>query len=336
MEYKIALVGEAWGAEEEKAKQPFIGKSGLLLNQMLSEVGIKREECFVTNCFNLRPQANDIKTLCGGKDTSIRGYPALFPGKYISEKYTGELRRLTAELERVRPNLVLALGGTASWALLHGSGISKIRGCCALSPLGWKVLPTYHPAAILREYELRAVTVLDFHKARREMEFFELRRMLRKIFIVETLLDLATLQARAMNAKVCSYDIENNPLEMTCIGFAFEEAEAWVVPFVDPRKPKGAFWPTLEQERFAHNTVRFVMGLPTMKIAQNQLYDLQWLAMRYGLKPNLDNSHDTMLLHHALQPELEKGLGFLGSVYTNEVAWKTMRPRGKHSIKREE
>lgn len=336
MEYKLAIVGEAWGAEEEKAQAPFVGKSGLLLNQMLSEAGIKRDECFVTNCFNLRPQANDIKTLCGGKDTAIRGYPALFPGKYVSEKYTGELRRLTAELERVRPNLVLALGGTASWALLHGSGISKIRGCCALSPLGWKVLPTYHPAAILREYELRAITILDLHKARREMEFSHIYSPLRKIFVVETIDDLNLLRSRALNASWCSFDIETNSLEMTCIGFAFTEDEAWVVPFVDQRKPKFAFWSAPELEHIAHDTVRFVLAQPSIKVAQNGLYDLQWLAMKYGAFVNLTESHDTMLLHHALQPELEKGLGFLGSVYTNSPAWKTMRPRGKHSIKREE
>jgi hypothetical protein len=43
-----------------------------------------------------------------------------------------------------------------------------------------------------------------------------------------------------------------------------------------------------------------------------------------------------MLLHHALQPEVQKGLGFLGSIYTEEPAWKIMRPRGKGTIKRED
>jgi hypothetical protein len=43
-----------------------------------------------------------------------------------------------------------------------------------------------------------------------------------------------------------------------------------------------------------------------------------------------------MLLHHALQPESEKSLGFLGSIYTDEASWKTMRQRGKTTIKRDE
>ena len=45
---------------------------------------------------------------------------------------------------------------------------------------------------------------------------------------------------------------------------------------------------------------------------------------------------DTMLLHHALQPESEKSLAFLGSLYTDESAWKLMRQRGKTTIKRDE
>jgi uracil-DNA glycosylase len=336
VDYKIALVGEAWGADEERLRQPFVGKAGQFLNAMLQEAGINRSECYVTNVFNLRPQGNDIKTLCGKKDSALPGWPALTAGKYIRAEFAPELKRLSSELEGVRPNLVVALGGTAAWALLHKGNISKIRGCCDRSPWGWKVLPVYHPAGIMREYENRAVTVIDFRKAAREMEFPELRRPLRYIHIVENADDLLSLYVRAQSAKDISYDIENNPLEITCIGFAFTESEAWVVPFVDPRKPKNHYWPTKELEVLAWSTIRKILALPPTKIAQNQLYDLKWLVMRYGARVNLTLSDDTMLLHHALQPELEKGLGFLGSVYTNDVAWKTMRPRGKHSIKREE
>jgi hypothetical protein len=65
------------------------------------------------------------------------------------------------------------------------------------------------------------------------------------------------------------------------------------------------------------------------------MYDLHFLWRGYGI-PTVNCDDDTMLLHHSLQPESEKGLGFLGSVYTNEASWKLMRARGKTTIKRDE
>ena len=62
------------------------------------------------------------------------------------------------------------------------------------------------------------------------------------------------------------------------------------------------------------------------KLFQNGLYDIAFLWRAYGIKV-MNASEDTMLLHHALQPEALKGLGFLGSVYTDEGAWKQMREK---------
>ena len=60
-----------------------------------------------------------------------------------------------------------------------------------------------------------------------------------------------------------------------------------------------------------------------VKVAQNQTYDVSWLAYKQNIKVS-GLIHDTMHAQHALQPEMEKGLGFLGSIYTNESAWKTL------------
>ena len=68
------------------------------------------------------------------------------------------------------------------------------------------------------------------------------------------------------------------------------------------------------------------------KVAQNQTYDVSWL--RY--KKNILVSgvvHDTMHAQHSLQPEQQKGLGYLGSIYTNEGAWKTMAKFSKSTRK---
>jgi hypothetical protein len=70
------------------------------------------------------------------------------------------------------------------------------------------------------------------------------------------------------------------------------------------------------------------------KVFQNGLYDIHFLWRKYGIAP-ARCEHDTMLLHHALHPEMLKGLGFLGSLYSTEPAWKLMRPKGKQTLKDE-
>jgi uracil-DNA glycosylase len=181
----IVLVGEAWGQKEEEEGRPFVGASGWLLNQMLSHAGIRREECFTTNVFNLRPKpSNDIKNLCGSKADGIVGFPALAKGQFVLAQYAPEIDRLYREIRERNPNLIVALGATAAWALLYSTGIKTIRGAVApthhkvSAQLGrtYKVLPTYHPAMVLRDYSARPVATADLGKAARESLFPEVRR----------------------------------------------------------------------------------------------------------------------------------------------------------------
>jgi hypothetical protein len=132
-----------------------------------------------------------------------------------------------------------------------------------------------------------------------------------------------------------AFDIETAAGQITCIGFAPSIDRCLVIPFWDYRNPTGSYWPTLESELKAWRWVEKFCASPGKKVGQNGLYDIQYLWFVYGI-PVLNYEHDTMLLHHSLQPESPKGLDFLGSVYTNEPAWKTHRPRGQHTIKREE
>lgn len=338
--YKIAIVGEAYGEVEEQWKRPFVGPAGDELNSILRDAGILREECFITNVFNLRPSGNAIESLCTSKTggNCIAGWPAVAQGKYIRSEYQPEIDRLLSELREANPNVVLALGNTATWALLKRTAVGKLRGAVALSPVlpGLKVLPTYHPAAIMRQYENRSVTVLDFMKAKRESEYPEVRRRRRELWLDPTLEDLEIFYERyCKNAERISFDIETSSGQITCIGFAPTPDICLVVPFWDYRKPNRSYWETTEAEVEACDWVQKILATSAEKVGQNGLYDIQYLWMAYGIWVN-NYAHDTMLLHHSLQPELPKGLDFLGSVYCDEPAWKQDRPRGKQTIKREE
>lgn len=339
MNQAIAVVGEAWGEQEARQRSPFVGPSGYELTKMLGEAGIHRADCFLTNVFNLRPERNDIENLCTDKNGSIPGLGPIRPGKFIKAEYAPELQRLENELVSTNPNIIVALGNIAAWAVLGTSGISKIRGTVT-SGAGrysrWKVLPTYHPAAILRDWSLRHVTVLDLIKAHRESKFPEIRRPQREVWIEPSLQDMELFYDRhLLPATEISFDIETFGNQITCIGFAPSASLSLVIPFHDPRRPAQSFWPTLRDEVAAWEYVRRVLALPCKKIAQNGLYDVHFLWRGYGI-PVVNFEDDTLLLHHSLHPESEKGLAFMGSVYTNEASWKLMRQRGKTTIKRDE
>jgi uracil-DNA glycosylase len=336
MKVKIALVGEAWGEKEEEAGAPFVGTSGWILDQMLSQAGISRSECLVTNCFNLRPRPNnDIKNLCGPKTTGIPGMPQLQAGKYILAKYAPELERLYNEVAAIDPNIIIALGATAAWAFLHSSGIKSIRGsttvtCDRVSDIlgrQYKVLPTYHPAAVAREWSLRPVVIADLDKARRQSETATFTRPSRQLWLRPTLIDLANYERDYIKpAESLAADIETKQDQIDCISFAPSPNTAIVIPFFLENGQN--YWPTLQEELIAWGYVRHWLATKPIDW-QNGMFDMNVLWWKYGMTAPLARE-DPMLLHHAMQPELEKGLGFLGSIYSEEASWKFMGKGKKH------
>lgn len=337
---KIAIVGDCYDDTDAQWRQPFVGPAGEELNRVLADAGLDRRECFLTNVFNLHPGSPDLSQLCCSKASgeSLASYGPIATGKYLKAEYGRELDRLYAELESLRPNVVLALGPVASWALLDSTAIGKLRGAAAISSRvpGLKVIPCHHPATIRKQYDLRPVTVLDFRKAKREAEYPELRKINREFWLDPSLADIESFYHQHwLRSPRGSFDIETAAGQITCIGFAPSIDRCLVIPFVDYRQASGSYWPDLPSELIAWKWVERFLSAPNEKVGQNGLYDIQYLWFVYGI-PVCNYAQDTMLLHHSLQPESPKGLDFLGSVYTNEPAWKTHRPRGQHTIKRED
>lgn len=330
---KILLVGEAPGATEEKFGIPFAGAAGQELNSMLEDAGISRASCSLTNVFDVRPPNNDLTPWC----TSLKllqptnQFFARVPYNklYLKPEHIQPAReRLYNEIALVRPNIIIALGNVAMSALTGATGIGKVRGTLYLSTLQptVKVLGTYHPAAILRQYDLRAVAVADLMKAAREAEFPELRLRRRALHLEPTLDDLISWRDRLVAAPALAVDCETKAGQITCVGFSPSPDEAYVIPFWDRRKPGNHYWPDHASERFAWQICHDILSSPAEKILQNGLYDMQYfLLYRWPMRRFV---HDTMIKHHSLYPGLPKGLDFLGSLYANERAWKKYRPRG--------
>jgi DNA polymerase I-like protein with 3'-5' exonuclease and polymerase domains len=124
---------------------------------------------------------------------------------------------------------------------------------------------------------------------------------------------------------ILSVDIETTGSRITCIGFAPSLDRAIVIPFDDERAKSGSYWSTAADERQCWRFVKSVLVDGTIpKLFQNGLYDISFLWRAYGIGV-MGALHDTMLLSHALQPESLKGLGYLGSIYTDHGAWKVER-----------
>lgn len=328
----IALVGEAYGADEERERRPFVGAAGKELNRLLAEAGIHRADCLVTNVFNLRPKGNKIENFCGDKKGSLVGYPALAKSKYVRKEFEPELKRLADELCEANPNIVVALGNTPMWALTGQTTISRFRGTTVLSSkcvAGFKVLPTYHPASLFKgpeQWANRPIIVADLTKAKRESTFPEIRRVRREIWIEPEEEDIYEFFRSHVNlADLLSVDIETSGREITCIGFAPSRSLALVVPFYDAKRKDRNYWPTADHERRVWSFLRSILESPRpRKLFQNGLYDIAFLYKGYGIRV-AGAAEDTMLLHYSLQPESLKSLGFMGSVYCDEGAWKEMR-----------
>lgn len=352
----IAIVGEAWGKQEAEARRPFVGATGDLLNRLCDEAGLlpegssrelnrvlwskdygKRDKIYaeagirLTNVFNFQPPGNRIEDLCGARWGDL---PAIRPGKYLRQEFVGELDRLREEIVCWAPNLIIALGATALWFASGTGQITKRRGAIAPSPYG-KYLATFHPAYLMRgAWDQRPIVVADLMKAKRESTHPDIRRPARFIYIPDCIADIERIFLEIEKASLLSIDIETAADQITCIGFAWTKEHSLVIPIFDTTKPDRCYWPEAI-EPLVWGWIRRLCGLPMPKVFQNGLYDLHFLWRRYGIAV-ANCAHDTMLLHHALQPEMQKGLGFLGSLYTDEASWKMMRPRGKGTVKRED
>lgn len=329
----IAIVGGCYGEKEAELGIPFAGTNAWILDNLLAPAGINRRECFCTTVFDF--QVDSISKITGKKADGAFGLPPIEKGKYILPQYASNLPRLYKQLAAAKPNAIIALGPLATWALMHTSGIKQVRGVAALTvePVSVaigrpvKVIPTYDPASVLAQWTLRPIVIADLEKAKRQSATPELIRPSRKIWIRPTLDDLRIYEEQHMRgASIVACDIETKQEQITCIGFAPTPESAIVIPFFSESGQN--YWATKQEELAAWSYIRRWLA-EYKTIYQNGVYDMTFLWKYYGI-PATQAHGDTMLLHHAMQIEMEKGLGFLGSVYTDEASWKFMSKGATH------
>ena len=142
---RLMFVGEAPGADEDASGRPFVGRAGQLLNKIIEAIGLKREDIFIGNVNRCRPPQNRTPT------TQEAAVCKPF---------------LLREIAVVRPDVIVVLGNTAMKNLLDTKeGITKLRGKFQ-DYRGIKVMPTFHPAYLLRDPSKKREAWEDMKKVR--------------------------------------------------------------------------------------------------------------------------------------------------------------------------
>lgn len=331
---RIVIVGEAWGVEESGMKRPFVGGAGNELKRMLAEAGINIDDCLLTNVVAARPPNNEMWRFFHDKDSGGVVVRGLHPTQFV----LSELDRLYRQVNTAERSLIVGCGNYPLWAFTNCSGydvpgdsegrrcpngIMNWRGSMwytdAMENKSIRYLPIVHPAAILREWKLRAVTVHDL-KARVPLALAgDWRHREPPLFWAPPTFEQAQLKlrnwiTRANNGETfrLSVDVETAKKLLTCIGFADSPNFAMSIPFVKNGSLE-SYW-TIQEEVVLLDLIRRLLTHPNIFLeGQNFIYDIQYFDAYLAARPT--RYRDSMLMHHLLWPGTPKALEYLSSLY---------------------
>lgn len=324
---RVMIVGEAPGADEEQQGIPFVGPSGKELNRMLHEAGLSRSECFVTNVIRQRPPNNDLNHFIAKAKKDVTSEHSLLKGKWVKRPVLDGYNTLLQEIKAVRPNVVFALGNIPLWALTGHWGITKWRGSVLRTDcsLPGTVIPTIHPASVLREWYQRAIVVNDLRRGARyrtdppvppEWQF-DIRPSYE-----HTLRTLDQLLIRASHSEPLwlAFDIETRAGHIACAGIAWSRTRAICIPFMCVERAEG-YWGLDAEAEIVFRLARLLTHPNVRVIGQNILYDSQYTWRHWHFVPRV--VQDTMISQHAAFADLPKSLAFIASMYCDYyVYWK--------------
>lgn len=326
---RIMLVGEAPGEQEVRQNEPFVGPSGLILNQMLAEAGITRSECFITNACQQRAPYSKISNWVAEKKKDRTPAHKFFRGIHCMQPVIDGVSELERQLQLVKPNVVVALGGHALWALTGETSITKWRGSEMAGLTGFKVVPTYHPQYIQHNFSSKWTSVLDLKRARRESADGAVFQPQWK-FEVRPTYDQARMRLNWLIAQaekalttgtplMLSVDIETRGhRHIACVGLAWSPLEAISIPLMCLERPEGYF--DLEEELTLIRQLKILFPICRI-VGQNFTYDQQYFCKEFGIEPRL--YHDTLHSQHTLYPGTPKDLGYLSSIHCeHHFYWK--------------
>jgi len=316
----IVIVGEAPAKVEIEQLKCFAGPTGSLLMDMLSTVGIDRNEVYFTNA---------IKYMLGpSKDQYGRRLSPETRCDMIGQKWSEQVELLGNEIEALNPTVIIALGGTALQALCKKpfNTISQWRGS-VIPGMGRKVVPTYHPAGVLHQanaeeakYWMKNVIEFDLIRAKKQAQFPEFRYPPRLLQICTSVRDLEDFLRQHEGEEYVAEDIEALKCVPVCLGISFIPSRGMSIPLWGnteyckiselDRSELVKIWTILDKLNYGK----------TKKIGHNFKYDQDKIRrLGFGMR---NFYADTMLMASCADPELPKSLEFNTSLYTEEPYYK--------------
>lgn len=307
---QIVIIAEFPGETECQLKQPLVGNSGRYLWTELGKIGVKREQCYVTNVVKRRTTAEDNKN-----DKSP------VPAEEL-RKWNAVLMQELSVLSNVR--YIVLLGNVALKSVTGHTGIKKWRGSVInfTKEMGFQrdgqILISYNPAYILRDPSVEVHFKIDMRRLSRVLGGSY------KLYVISAIINPTKRESidylrklRADRIPV-STDIETIGNETACIGFANNNHEGMCINFRD-EKSTSRF--DVHDEMAIRLAIQELFDDPAISfIGQNLNFDAYWLYYkdRILVRP----WYDTLLAHHTLYPALPHSLAFLTTAYTEHPYYK--------------
>lgn len=306
-------------------KRPFTGPSGRIFDAALANAKVSRHNVFVTNLVEFFVDDNDLYSI---------------PREILE----AERQRVFAELDAVKPNCLLVMGGDTLDLLAHKGGIVNWRGSIfelsLPSSRTQKCVAAWHPAAFLRgQWKwLPLYKYVDVPRAVAQSKFPEMRLTPRNAIIQPRFADVIEYLQEARNHGYVAIDYEGRG-HISCMGVGWSPNESMCIPLSSVGSP--CFW-SLAEEAAIWKAWRDLLESGVGIIAQNSPFE--WIkSWLYGIHPKT-LGFDTMHGHHCLYPDFGgitdewlkrkrdidnpgHGLALLCSQYTDQPFYKD---EGRH------
>lgn len=319
----LMIVGEAYGEHEQAQGKPFVGPSGWELDKMLGQAGLSRATAHVTNVINARPPGNKLDLWLKPKRTK-KLPPGWVEGPHDSMCLPFILEHFTAleqEITTLRPSVIVAFGAIALWFLTQEDGIMKWRGSVLWSDKFqcW-VVPTYHPAFVLRQWEVRMTAIRDLSRARDLLEgtLKEPKRWsaIRPSY-EQTRGYLLELWAKAEKGPFSLVlDLEIKYKRILCFNLSTDDKGCFCLPI---RYSEGWYFSPEEHTEVVTALYMLLHHHNVRLCNQNLAFDIQFMWADLGLWPRA--YYDTMLAQNVLYPS--------GGTHDGSIGTTTKARKGK-------
>lgn len=318
---KICFVGEAPSRAEIRLQRPFVGPAGLVFEECLHTAGVIRRQAYITNVFEFEVYKDKRTQSAIYKKGS--GELLWTPKKGFTEEGVGSLISLKERLDRCKANVIVPLGGCALDALYDKSQIMKWRGSILESSMlenGRKLVPTIHPAAVLRgQYTWRYLIIKDMKRAKEQARSSVIRLPERDLLIDPSFSQCLAYLKEMEHAERIATDVEIYNHQISCASFSADASSAISIPFLG--RDGGHRW-NLEQETELVAAMAVVLGNPkSLKVNQNILFDMFMYLFRLGIHVKGPIA-DTMVGFNLMYVDFKKGLDTICSICTEEPYYK--------------